>query len=83
MIDIAEEVLQLVNRSGKIAPEDILRNLSLSSKTTYEIIGFLVKFGLIEFDYNKQYLCLTSPMKRFVVELAKENPIVSTFQLSV
>ena len=75
-------MLQLVKKSGKITPEDILRNLSLSSKTTNEIVDFLVKFGLIEFDY-KQYLCLTSPMKRFVVELEKENLIVPTFQLSV
>jgi DNA-binding IclR family transcriptional regulator len=66
--DLAEEILSLLAKKGKIGIEEIQDRLSLSRDTTEHVVHFLVDFGFAEFNGDRHHVTLTEPCRRFFAE---------------
>ncbi len=68
--DLAEEILELVVRAGRIEIGEIKNKLCLTSETTDKIVQFLEEFGFVQFDEIRRYVRPSKACKEFFEETA-------------
>ena len=62
---VAEEILDLVVKNGKVELSAIYDSCNATKETTDVVIDFLVDFGFLEFDKKRRYLRLSNASRRF------------------
>lgn len=68
---LAEEILSLIIKKGKLEISEIKSSLNLSNETATAAVNFLVDFGFLRWDKRRRYVMLSSRYKRFLEE--KDN----------
>ena len=67
LIHLADEVLSLIAKKGRIGVKDIQDRLGISKQTANSVVDFLVKFSVAEVDYEG-HVRLSEPCKTFFAE---------------
>ena len=68
MSELAEEMLYLISKKGKIDLREIQDRFNLTRETASTVIDFLAEFGFVQLDEDKKYIMLSEPCKRFFEE---------------
>lgn len=68
MNDLAEEILLLLAKRGRLGIEEIQARFSLTKDTTSQVIDFLAEFGFVEFNGSNHHVVLSEPCRRFFTE---------------
>lgn len=66
--NLAEEILSLIIKKGKVRISEIQSIFNLTNETTKLAVNFLVKFGFVRWDKRRRYVMLSSRYKRFLEE---------------
>ena len=73
MSDLAEEILYLIGKRGKIETREVQDRFNLSRETATSVVDFLVEFGFAELDQSKRYIRLSEPCKKFFEETIDQD----------
>lgn len=65
MSALAEEILSVLSRKGRIAITDVPNSFTVTKETARLALDFLVKFGFVELDENESYIRLSKPCEKF------------------
>lgn len=65
MSALAEEILSVLSRKGRIAITDVPNSFTVTKETARLALDFLVKFGFVELDENERYIRLSKPCEKF------------------
>ena len=68
MSELAEEMLYLISKKGKIEVREIQGRFNLTKESATTVIDFLAEFGFVQLDEGKRYVMLSEPCKRFFEE---------------
>ena len=68
MSALAEEILSILAKKGRIAITDVQDSFSVTKETARMAVNFLMKFGFVELDESKAYILLSEPCQRFFAE---------------
>ncbi len=62
---LAEEILLFIENKGAVTVEAIQEKFGRTGKITCMILGFLAKYGFVEYDAKSKTARLTKTMKDF------------------
>ncbi len=62
---MAEEILSLIENIGAVTVEIIQDKFNITRKTTSEFLGFLAKYGFVEYDGKCETVRLSRTMRKF------------------
>ena len=68
MRELAEEMLSLISKKGKIEIREIQEKLCLTRETATTIVDFLLEFGFVWLDESKTYVRLSEPCRKLLEE---------------
>ncbi|MGH9923247.1 MAG: DeoR family transcriptional regulator [Nitrososphaerales archaeon] len=68
MSALAEEILSVLAKKGRIATTDIQDSFNVTKETARMALDFLMKFGFVELDKSKKYILLSEPCQKFFAE---------------
>jgi len=66
---LAEEILSVLAKKGRIPITDVQHSFNVTKETARMAVDFLMKFGFVEVDESKGYIRLSEPCQRFFAEM--------------
>jgi len=66
--DLAEEILSLISKKGKLEIKEIQDRFCLTRETATGPINFLIEFGFAQLDESKRYIRLSEPCRKLIEE---------------
>lgn len=69
MSALADEILAVLSKKGRIAIMDVPDRFNVTKETAKLAIEFLLKFGFVELDEVKGYMRLSEPCEKFFAEV--------------
>ena len=69
MSALAEEILSILSRKGRLAIVDVPNRFSVTKETARLAVDFLVKFGFVELDETEGYIRLSEPCEKFFANI--------------
>ncbi len=69
MSALAEEILAVLSKKGRIAIIDVPDRFNVTKETAKLAVDFLLKFGFVEIDEGRGHMKLSEPCEKFFAEV--------------
>jgi predicted ArsR family transcriptional regulator len=66
---LAEEILAVLSKKGRMAIVDVPERFNVTKETARLAVDFLLKFGFVEIDDDEDQIKLSEPCEKFFAEI--------------